>query len=44
MPTAWWPIDRKEHRGDSCHVCGRTEGLSRDEHGRVYCPAHRDRH
>lgn len=41
----WWPLQTAaEKQGKRCGVCHSTTGLSQDDRGRVYCPAHRDRH
>ncbi len=40
----WWPIQQSERDGRTCDECPATEGLSRDDHGHIYCPAHRHLH
>lgn len=45
MASTWWPLSTVD-RGydDGCDICGRSNGLSRDDDGRKFCPDHRDRH
>ena len=41
---SWWPLSNKDKDGKTCDRCGTENGLTRDDHNNVYCPAHRHLH